>query len=184
MFAQVIGILLAFGSVLFLAVIFTRFMAGKTKKTMKGQYMNIVESISLGVDKQIHLIKVDRQFVLVATAGKNVEFLTTVKLHNYVDDDELAKNENAFDFKTFFNKYLQNYKDKKNGKESENAVKETEDESVEDIIGKGQTDVQGSSGRPEAVFENLGKEVFKSNLSRLKSITGVIYRQGEENGDD
>ncbi|RCX15525.1 flagellar protein FliO/FliZ [Anaerobacterium chartisolvens] len=174
MFAQVIGILLAFGSVLFLAVIFTRFMAGKAKRTMKGQYMNIVESMSLGVDKQIHLIRVDRQFVLVATAGKNVEFLTIVKLDNYVDNDELTQNENAFDFKTFFNKYLQNYKDKKNGKESKNAAQETEDESVEDIIGKGQAGAGGS----------LGKEVFKSNLSRLKSITDVIYRQREENGDD
>ncbi|MCX8130312.1 MAG: flagellar biosynthetic protein FliO [Clostridia bacterium] len=170
MFFQVVGVLLAFGSILFLAVIFTRLLAGKTKRAMKGQYINIVETVSLGLDKQIHLLKVDNQFVLIATAGKTVEFLTTVTLDNYEEDETQTNTSNVFDFKALFDKYIQAYKEKKTEKtqtgRSENRNSKKQSESDEDIA----SPIEG--------------ETFKSNLDRLRSMTNLMYKQGKIDGDD
>jgi flagellar protein FliO/FliZ len=148
---KVLGVMLAFGSILFLSVIFTRLLAGKTKRAMKGQYINIIETVSLGLDKQLHLIRIDNQFVLIATAGKSVEFLSNIDIDNFTEEEMSSSGQSAFDFKALFEKYVQVYKDKRTGKSLDNSTK---------------------------------GETFKGNLSRMRNITGVMYRQGEIDGDE
>lgn len=171
-YLQVFGVMLAFGSILFLAVISTRLLAGKTKRAMKGQYINIIETVSLGLDKQIHLLKVDNQFVLISTAGKRVEFLTNIDMNNYGEQETASNNLGAFDFKSLFEKHIQAYKDKKSGKSADSTIKGDDGK-----IGE-------NAGNREFAFTANGGEKFKSNLGRIKTITSVMYKQGELDGDE
>ncbi|HHV98993.1 MAG TPA: flagellar biosynthetic protein FliO [Clostridiaceae bacterium] len=114
--------ILAFGAILFLAYITTRLVAGKATRAMKGQYIEIVETVNLGMDKKIHLVKVDKQFILIATSGKNIEFLTNVTLENYEDPEKHEKKNNTFDFKAFLDKYIQFNKNNYTGEKNESEV--------------------------------------------------------------
>ncbi|HHW30459.1 MAG TPA: FliO/MopB family protein [Clostridiaceae bacterium] len=80
--------LLVFGSILFLAYITTRLLAAKVNNTMKGRYMSIIETISLGIDKKLYLVKVSNMFILLSSSGKNLEFITVVPVENYEESTE------------------------------------------------------------------------------------------------
>ena len=171
-FLKVMGFMLVFGSIIFLAIVCTKLVAGNKKGSMKGRFINIIESVSLGVDKQIHLVKVDNQFVLIATAGKNVEFLTNVKMDGYTEPEMSENSNNYFDFKLLFDKCIKLYKDKKSDRLQDEMNEIEEIEMGEKIIIK--------------TGKNISKdgEVFKKNLSRLRQMTGGTYYQYGESGDD
>jgi len=122
--------LLAFGSILFLAYVTTRLVAGKAARVMKGRYIEIVETVSLGMDKKIHLVKVDKQFVLIATSGKNIEFLTNVTLEDYEDLEKLEKKNNNFDFKAFLEKYMQFNRNNRTVEKNESEVEKSNKQNI------------------------------------------------------
>ncbi len=156
---EVILFLLGFGSILFLSYVTTRYLAGKSVKAMKGKYLNIIETISLGADKRIHLVKTGDKYILVASTAKSIEFLTTLT----IDDEEAAAEsvtqggQNVFDFKALFEKYMNSYKTRKS------------------IAFKPEPDPV--SGPPEA-------DKFRFNLEKLKNITQRINTQRDKDGDE
>jgi len=154
---QAFGYLIVFSSILFLVFVTTKYVGGKAGKAMRGKNIHIVESVSLGMDKQIHLIKVGETFLLVATSGKTIQYLTTVNMENY-EVDETTVNTNNFDFKIIFDKYLQQFVSKKGNRTGFKETKETINEQSE------------------------GDE-FKSNLNRLRTITKRMDSRSKENGD-
>jgi flagellar protein FliO/FliZ len=141
---KLIGFLMVFASVLFLIYVFTRFIGKKAKSTMKGKYINVVETVSLGFDKSLHLIKVADNFVLIATCGKSVEYLTSLDIKYDEDESDDTSILGSFDFKSIFEKYKNSImnKNKKNDK--------TNLEFDEKIV---------------------KEEKFKNNLGKLKKIT-------------
>lgn len=152
---KALGLLIAFGAILFLVVITTKFVGGKANKAMRGRYINIVETISLGIDKQLHLVRVGEQFLLIASSGKNVEFLSNVRLDDY-KIEEASENNALFDFKDLFDKYLQNFNRKK--------VNESD-------IKTGNEEIKGT----------LEGDNFRNNLNRLKNINTGTPKQGKQN---
>lgn len=154
---QGILVLIGFGSILFLAYITTRYIAGKSNMAMRGKYISIVETVSLGMDKRLHLIKVDKQFILIASSAKGIEFLTAVTLNDF-DKYEEIKSASAFDFKSLFDKYIQAYKNKKSDK-------------------TGLNNEQDSTKKAEG-------ENFKSNLNRLRVISERLDTQYPVGKDD
>lgn len=155
-FFEVLFFLLVFGSLLFLAAITTRYVGGKAQKAMKGKYITIVETLSLGMDKKIHLLKVGEQYILVASSGKSVEYLNTINLDG-VELDKVDDNVN-FEFKAVFEKYVQSFKNIKNSSSSK----------------------KNSLG-PKASTE---EGIFKNNLDRLKKITDRADNLVKIDGDD
>lgn len=155
---QGMGLLLGFGAILFLAYVTTRFIADKSSNSMKGKYINIVDTINLGMDKRLYLIKVGDRYALIASTGKSIEFLTDVKLEE--TDLGLSKQNEigAFSFSGFLDKYLQGYKDKK-------IVKTPE------------------SNNEKAVYSLRGN-ALKKNLGKLRELTSQIGRDSIKNGDD
>ena len=151
-------VIIALGSIIFMSYVATRYIGSKTGKIMRGKYINIIETVSLGIDKQLHLVRVEEQFVLIASSGKNIEFLTTIKMDKFATDEPQG-NSNVFDFKNIFEKYLQSLKNKKDNKTN-------------------------AKERSYAVEEPVEGDVFKSNLNKLRAITMKKDRQGEENGDE
>jgi flagellar protein FliO/FliZ len=146
--------LLVFAAILFLAYVATRYIGSKTGNTIKGKYISVVESISIGMDKNIHLLKAGEQFILIASSGKNIEFLTTIKIDDFGVTPDVA-GENTFDFKHLFDKYLQNFRSKKGVKANRKAS--DPDNSLEEYV-------------------------FKSNLDKLKSINIKAGKQDNEDG--
>ncbi|MCX7922386.1 MAG: flagellar biosynthetic protein FliO [Clostridia bacterium] len=153
-------VLIVLVPILILAVLATKYLGGKAKNAMRGQHISIIETINLGLDKKIHLIKAGDQFVLVASTGKNMQFLTTVKLENYAEGTAESGNSSNFDFKNVFEKYLQNFNGSKRNKSNS---------------------IVNSS---EELMESVEVDVFKNNLNRLRTITAKANKIAKIDGDD
>lgn len=157
---KVILFLIGFCALLFLTYVTTRYVGGRQNKAMKGKNISIVETVALGMDKRLHLVKAGNQYVLIASTSKAVEFLTTVNLEEPSPEVRETTQENAvlFDFRSLFEKYMGTYRAKK-GKEP------------------GIT----ADGLPQEFPENRD---FKSNLGRLRTIVQKKEFQAKENGDE
>lgn len=158
-FLSVLFFLLMFAAVLFLAFVFTRYIAGKTNQAMNGKYIHVIETVSLGLDKKLLLVKAAEQYILIASSGKNLQYLTTIKPEDL--DEELSNNRSApFDFKAIFDKYIGNFKGSKTVKAKK-----------EDIIND-----QESRIVPDSTFKN--------NLSTLRTITKRVETNDNINMED
>jgi flagellar protein FliO/FliZ len=157
---QVIFFLIGFCSLLFLTYVTTRYIGSKQNKAMKSKNISVVETVALGMDKRLHLVKAGNQYFMIATTSKAVEFLTAVTLEEESPEEQDITQENVglFDFKSLFEKYMGSSRVKK-GKEN----RSSEDETQQDIN------------------ENHD---FKSNLGKLRTIVQKKEFQARENGDD
>jgi len=143
---KVIVLLIGFCSLLFLTYVTTRYIGGKHNKAMKSKNISILETVSLGMDKRLHLVKAGNSYVLIASTSKTVEFLTVVSLDDSTPEQEVITREgdSLFDFKSLLDKYVGAYKTKKNS--------------------------TGKFYEYEAPTDMPEERDFKFNLSRLKSI--------------
>lgn len=77
-FISLLTILIAVGSVMFLAYVMTKFIGKKSNGMMKSKYMKIIDSLSFGFDKTIYLIQVGEQYVLMHMSVKGMEFICNI----------------------------------------------------------------------------------------------------------
>ncbi|WP_010249119.1 flagellar biosynthetic protein FliO [Acetivibrio cellulolyticus] len=155
MLISIFVFVIVFGSILFLAYVTTKFVGNKSGRAMKGKYVNIVETVSLGLDSKLHLVKIGEEFVLISASGKNVQLLTKVDMGGYTEE-EISGSGNSFDFKEIFEKYIQNFK----GKQSTKGDVKSEDSS-----------------------SNEDKS-FRHNLEKLKTITSRVGKYDTKGGDE
>lgn len=162
-FAQVFLMLLAFGSILFLAYITTRYVGARTSRTMMGRHLNIVETISLGTDKKLHLIKAGEQYLLVSSTSKSVELISEIRLDSEEEFEkpDSAAFQNVFDFKSVFEKYAGMYKNIKSFTKNNAA---------------------GSGGSNNDTDSN--RQNFRNNLVRLRNITKGAVGSDLKNEDE
>lgn len=154
---EYLGVLFVFGSILFLAYVTTRFIGNKAGKALKGKYLNIIETVSIGTDKRLHLVKVAEQYILIASSGKSIEFLTNVNLKGY-QPEEPGENVEQFDFKSVLEKYVPGLK---------NGLK---------------TGIDGSSDTRTPY--QADRKVFSNNLSKLRNITANVKDATGKDGDE
>lgn len=64
--------------VVLLAYYTTYLYAGNAKKYNKCKYLSIVDSLRLGPDKTLHIVKAGNEYVLISVCGKNLVFLATL----------------------------------------------------------------------------------------------------------
>lgn len=148
-----------------LLILTTRFLANKSKNMLKGKYIQIIESLGLGLNNRLHLIKIEDEFFLISTTNKNVEFLTKVNLNEYKQEDIKNPISEIIDFKTVLKKYVPNLNIANQTK------KVTEPESVDMLNRKTQNSDE---------IKNNNK-IFKGNLEKLKNLTNTINGQRSEN---
>jgi len=115
---QIFLLLFAFAFVLVLAYAASRYVGSKAMKTMKGKYINLIESINMGTDKRIHLLKVGEEYILIASSGKNIEFLTKVDIHP-LEGKEEENVINNLDFKGILQNYVKKFTNIKKQNKSE-----------------------------------------------------------------
>lgn len=108
-----IYIILIFSSILFIAYVSTKYIGKKAGRVMKGKYIKPVESMSLGIDKTIHLVKAGDKHILISSSGKNIQYLTAVEITEEEQEEITDNISNGFDFKSIFDKYTNNFINKK-----------------------------------------------------------------------
>jgi flagellar protein FliO/FliZ len=156
--------ILAFLAVLALLLITTRILTYKSKKMMSGNYMKIVESLSLGVNNRIHLIKVDNEFFIVSATNKHINFLSKVDINNYAEEEIKSPIPDMNDFKAVLKKYV-------TGNFSSKVKKDA------DILSDNDSEI-----RPQSVNEFENNEMtFKNNLEKLKHLSKTINDQRSQN---
>lgn len=155
--------ILAFIVVLLILLLTTKYLAYKSKKMLKGNYMHIVESLSLGVNNRLHLVKVDKEFFIISVTNKNVEFLARVNINDYEEEEIKNPISEVIDFKSVLKKYI-------TGFNFGNQVKKETD--IDSILAQ----------KPQGIDEMLNSDVmFKKNLEKLKHLNKSINGQRSEN---
>lgn len=103
----------------FLAYVMTKFVGKKSMGVVKSKYMKIIDTLSMGFDRTIYLVKVGEQYVLMYSSTKGFEFICNI------DKDKINENNiNAnYSENKSFSKYFDFFKP---GKEAET----TEDNNV------------------------------------------------------
>ena len=156
---KIILYLVGFCSLLYLAYIATKYIANRQNKAMRSKNISVVETVMLGTDKRLHLVKAGKDHILIATTSKTVEFLSKVELDEETErEDESSENNTPFDFKSIFEKYSGLYRSKKTKNPAESEYEAPQDDA-------------------------FGHD-FRSNLGKLKSIVGSNKYKVKENGDD
>lgn len=78
-FISLLTILIAVGSVMFLAYVMTKFIGKKSTGIVKSKYMKVIDSLSFGFDKSIYLVQVGEQYVLMHMSVKGMEFICNIE---------------------------------------------------------------------------------------------------------
>lgn len=79
--AQVVSlltILIALGSVCFLAFITTKFVGKKSGGMLKSKHMKVIDTLSMGFDKTLYLVQIGEQFVLMNSSVKGFDFICNI----------------------------------------------------------------------------------------------------------
>lgn len=150
--------LILFGAILFLAYVSTKFLGAKVSRGMRGKYIKVVDSVTLGFDRQVHLVKVGEQLLLISSSNKNIRFLAVldkslIKLSE--EDLRQLEGEQQINVNNTFKNYFEMFKN---------------------ISGKN----GNITGEDNAVSETANK--FNQNLNKLKGIFSKI--NSEKNGDE
>ncbi|HHV29879.1 flagellar biosynthetic protein FliO [Acetivibrio mesophilus] len=156
-FISAVMFFIVFGSVLFLAYVTTKFIGTRTNRIIKGKYVKIIETVNLGFDSKLHLVKAGDEFVLISTSGKNVQVLTKVELDAY-SADETETGDNSFKFKEVFGKYIQGF-------------------------AKNREEIPFSEAESGDKEQSGNSPVFNANLDRLRRITASIASHKAEDGE-
>ncbi|AEY66568.1 flagellar biosynthetic protein FliO [Clostridium sp. BNL1100] len=155
---KVFTVILAFIVVMVLLLLTTRYLAYKSKKMLKGNYMQIIETLNLGTSNRIHLIKVDKEFFIVAASNKNVEFLSQVSINDYQEQEVKNPISEVVDFTSILKKYTNGLTfGVKTTKEKVPEPSQNENESENNVV-------------------------FRSNLEKLKNLSNSMNNHRSENG--
>lgn len=164
-FLSYVTVILVFIVVMALLLLTTKYLTYKSKKMMKGNYMNIVESLSLGVNVRLHLVKVDEEFFIISSSNKSVEFLARVNISDFTEKEVKNPISEVMDFKSILIKNLNNLNF--GNLATKNKIKADEVSEVKQEA--------ASYAQP------ADNDVFKSNLERLRNLTN---RMNDRRGQD
>lgn len=152
--------ILAFIVVMFILLFTTKFLNYKSKKLLKGNYMHVVESLSLGANVRIHLIKVDKEFYIISSSNKTVEFLAKVDINDYEEKEIKNPISEVIDFKSILMKHV--------NKVSFNTMKNS--------------NTQSKSNKADEKVDSVNNvNTFKNNLDKLKHLNKSINNQWGQN---
>ncbi len=155
--------LLVIGVLFYFVYLTTKIVGSKASKSMRGKHIHVIETISLGMDKRIHLIKAGKEYILVASSGKELKYLTTIELEQPDLVEVNAKEEeNPLGFNLILNKYITMFREK--NKKTQNV---DTNEVIGDISETGEIRNTGDNSDKENVYT---KSVFKDNLNKLRSV--------------
>ncbi|NLW01872.1 MAG: flagellar biosynthetic protein FliO [Clostridiaceae bacterium] len=101
-----LGLLIIFSAVLFIAWLTTRLLGRKMAGASKNKLMSVVETLQVGLDRYLYLIKTGDRFFLFYNTRKGMELVSEIK----IDEEALAARDeasgsNGFNFRRIFDFY-------------------------------------------------------------------------------
>lgn len=130
-FISLLTILIAVGSVMFLAYVMTKFIGKRSNSMMKSKYMKIIDTLSLGFDRSIYLIQVGEQYVLMHMSVKGMEFICNLDSesmrHTVLNTPETSDKNNFGKYFDFFRTENKSNIGSKNGNEVNDNIKKLRD---------------------------------------------------------
>jgi Flagellar biogenesis protein len=110
-FLDALGLIIIFGSVIFLAYVTTRFVGKSTAKKMKGKNLEVVETLRLSVDKQLYIVRAGDKHIVLSSAGKSIQYLCDINMdENFVPEEAETTETGISEFKGLLDKYLSTIK--------------------------------------------------------------------------
>jgi flagellar protein FliO/FliZ len=113
MLGQFFLLIIVFIVILFLAYYFTKLVSSVKYKNSKNSNLKIIESIGVGYQSSIQLIKVGDKVILIGITKEKISFICEVN-ENSINTE--INNNIKIEIPDTFQKYLQNFMDKKNNK--------------------------------------------------------------------
>jgi len=130
-FISLLTILIAVGSVMFLAYVMTKFIGKRSNSMMKSKYMKIIDTMSLGFDRSIYLIQVGEQYVLMHMSVKGMEFICNLDSDSMrrtvLNTPETSDKNNFGKYFDFFRTENKENASSKNGNEVNDNIKKLRD---------------------------------------------------------
>lgn len=120
-FFSILTILITLGCVIFLAYIMTKFVGKKSMNMMKSKYMMVIDSLSMGFDRTIYLVKVGEQYVLMYSSAKGFEFICNVEPNKINPDAVQDQQTQSKSFGKYFD-FFSKEQNKKVGYASKNDI--------------------------------------------------------------
>jgi len=115
MIAQLFFILIVLIGVIILAVYVTRFVAGAKYMRRGNNNLKLVDSIGLGFQNGIHLVKAGKKYVLLGITKDRITFLCELSEFD-IEDMEQEQNSALPSFDNYLNRILK----RKNDRDSDN----------------------------------------------------------------
>ncbi len=130
-FLYFLGILFVFCAILFLAWLTTRLVGKKVSGDRRTKRMTIVESLPLGVDRSLLLVRVGDRHYLLATSRARTDFMSEVDPGPEPDGDHSSQGN---DFRSLLERY--SGMGRQTGKAEDIKQKEAEDSGIQTGIRK------------------------------------------------
>ena len=100
---EIVFFVFIFACILFLAYITSKFVGKRGSARYRSKHIEIIDSINLGTDKQLLIVKVVDEYFLLAKSAKNIEMMT--QLH--IEADISSSDDPVHNFKTNFKNLLE-----------------------------------------------------------------------------
>jgi len=105
-FYEILVPLLAFALVLVLCYCTTKFIGSRFSGGKRNKIMKIIETLPLGLDRYLYLIKAGKKYFLFQSSKKGMQLVSEIEMEEQEigsqDSDESA---NVFEFKKIFENY-------------------------------------------------------------------------------
>ena len=62
----------------FLAFIMTKFIGNKSKSAMRSKYMRVVDTMAMGFDKTLYLVKIGEQYIVMCSSQKGFDYICSL----------------------------------------------------------------------------------------------------------
>ena len=112
---QVVLYLALCGAVVYLAYFTTFLYAGNAKKYNKCKYLSIVDSLSLGPDKWLHIVKAGDEYMLVSACGKTISLVSKLDEQAFKNQSTEQNSVKPFNFSAVLGKVISKTDSKKDG---------------------------------------------------------------------
>ena len=105
-FLEIFFFLIVFAAILFLAYITTRIVAKKTGIRAKTKYMEVIDRLEFGSDKQLFIVRVGKGHYLISKSAKGLEMLAEVEVEEIEEPSGSVLGAVGGDFKSLLEKHL------------------------------------------------------------------------------
>lgn len=112
MIGQFFFLIIVFIGVLYLAYLSTKFIAKNRINALNGNNIKVIESVFVGGQASVQLIKIGEQYFLISVCKDNVSFLTEVKPESIVEKKEDNANP-TLSFESYLKDYISKLKGRK-----------------------------------------------------------------------